>query len=340
MVFNPIVKSNAFEKHENNKSIILKIFILYSGEGKQLIYLDTIIDYLRLLSQQNEILSVETMFNILDKEEKGYVNIEDLNALIDGLKDFFSSGSTITNITEKQERLERGLKRYFLKVSQIRKDQFERLYDKELLDLRDIITEAEEMVIRKGLDYSIEKKASSYQKLRNETVSNCSEYSNKNDSVIFNESKLEENKDTIQIKPKPENKYKKGVKPIIEGKLTKHYHGSPKLVNKMYIETQNVGSFPQPIIISEKNSHNELSEAQKEKEKKFVETISNLSPIKQSNIIINKDEDKLQFDKKNSMPYTRLNDNNTPSEMTFEDLIDIDKVCVIESLKISTSIIF
>ena len=66
-------------------------------------------------------------------------------------------------------------------------------------------------------------------------------------------------------------------------KLTKVYQGSPyKNDNKLFEEkTENTRT------VSHKNSQKEFIETQKEKEKKFVEKISNLSPIKQSKNLFN-----------------------------------------------------
>ena len=75
----------------------------------------------------------------------------------------------------------------------------------------------------------------------------------------------------------------KGTNNIIDTKFTKQYQGSPyKIDNKVFLEKNEV----QPPLIIEEKISNDLSDTQKEKEKKFVETISNLSPIKQSKMTI------------------------------------------------------
>jgi hypothetical protein len=201
MVFTPLTKSRLIEKHENHKKIITKIFKLYDVDNKKQIHVDSIIDYLRILSQQTEIFTVDSMFNILDKENKGFISQEEIIMFIEGINDFLNSNYYSSEILEKQERLDKSLKKFFNKNRDISKEKFEKFYEKELLELRDLITEAEEMIMRKQFDTSVDKKNVKNIEITNNLIQNddnsiSSNYSIK-DSLILNESKLEENKDTI-----------------------------------------------------------------------------------------------------------------------------------------------
>lgn len=201
MVFTPLTKSRLIEKHETHKKIINKIFKLYDIDNKKQIHIDYIIDYLRVLSLQTEILTVESMFNILDKENKGFISQEDITMFVEGINDFLNSNYYNPEFLEKQEKLDKILKKYFTKNREIMRENFERFYEKELLELRDLITEAEELIMRKQLDISVEKKQVRNIEITNNIIQNednsiSSHYSIK-DSLILNESKLEENKDTI-----------------------------------------------------------------------------------------------------------------------------------------------
>jgi hypothetical protein len=189
------------EKHENHKKIITKIFKLYDVDNKKQIHVDSIIDYLRILSQQTEIFTVDSMFNILDKENKGFISQEEIIMFIEGINDFLNSNYYSSEILEKQERLDKSLKKFFVKNRDISKEKFEKFYEKELLELRDLITEAEEIIMRKQIDTSVDKKNTKNIEITNNLIQNdensiSSNYSIK-DSLILNESKLEENKDTI-----------------------------------------------------------------------------------------------------------------------------------------------
>jgi len=114
--------------------------------------------------------------------------------------------------------------------------------------------------------------------------------------------------------------------------LNKQYQGSPyKIENKLFEDkTENLPT------VSQKNSQKDFLDVQKEKEKKFVEKISNLSPIKQSKHIYYTDDKKIVFENKVSHQL-KQSSTNTLNEIILEDLIDYDKNSIIDSIKLSTS---
>ena len=281
MILTPLTKSRVMEKHEKNKLILLKLFKLYDHEKKQIIYIDSVIEYLRLVSRLNENLTLDVMFNILDKEEKGYVNQNDLNMFIEGINNFLNLNNYSTDLLENIERLDKEIKKYFSKTNRVSKEKFKKFYVKELVYLRDLIVETEEIIIKNGLNFANKRPSlltDNFSLIKNEVNSLSSEYSIKNDSFILSDSKVEENKD---ITSNFIIRLAKGRKnnSINSQKESKCYQASS--IDKIFSEKNDVKQ-----IIKVKKL-DELSYKQKEKEKKFVENISNLSPIKQSKIFTN-----------------------------------------------------